>query len=144
MQALSVPQPWAWGIARGRKAHVNQAADTCYRGPLAIYASRRADTAHVRNQGYGEANGDSADPVAAIGGIVAVVRLVGVCTAGMSGRPCGCGRWAFAGTYHWQVADPPPLRMPVPALGQPRLWGLGPAVAARGAPVARVAGLDRA
>jgi len=138
MQALSVPQPWAWGIARGHKTHVNQATDTSYRGPLAIYASCRADTAHVRNQAYREANGDSADPVAAIGGVVAVVSLVGVCTAGISGRPCGCGRWAFAGTYHWQVADPRPLRLPVLALGQPGLWELAPAVAAG---VARMAGL---
>src|ERR1700730_4327309 len=144
MQALSVPQPWAWGVARGRKGHVNQAADTCYRGPLAIYASRRADTAHVRNQAYREANGDSADPVAAIGGIVAVVRLVGVCTAGMSGRPCGCGRWAFAATYHWPVADPRPLRLPVLALGQPGLWELAPAVAARVARMGGMAELDGA
>ena len=138
MQALSVPQPWAWGIARGHKTHVNRATDTGYRGPLAIYASCRADTAHVRNQAYREANGDSADPVAAIGGIVAVVSLAGVCTAGISGRPCDCGRWAFAGTYHWQVADPRPLRLPVLALGQPGLWELAPAVAAG---VARMAGL---
>jgi hypothetical protein len=138
MQALCVPQPWAWAIARGRKTHVNQAADTCYRGPLAIYASCRADTSHVRSQAVREVNADSADPVAAIGGIVAVVSLVGVCTAGVSGRPCGCGRWAFAGTYHWGVADPRPLRLPVLALGQPGLWELAPGVAAG---VARMAGM---
>ena len=139
MQAVSVPQPWAWMVARGRKAHLNQAKDTCHRGPLAIYASCRADTTHVRNQAVREANGDSADPVAAIGGIVAVVSLVGVCTAGISGRACDCGRWAFAGSYHWQVADPRPLRLPVLALGQPGLWELAPAVATA---VARMAGMS--
>lgn len=138
MQALSVPQPWAWAIARGHKTHVNRAFDTRYRGPLAIYASCRAETRFVQNQAIREANGNSADPVASIGGIVAVVNLEGVCTAGMSGRPCACGQWAFAGSYHWQVADPRPLRLPVLALGQPGLWELAPAVAAG---VARMAGM---
>jgi len=138
MQALSVPQPWAWAIARGHKTRLNHAANTTYRGPLAIYASCRAETRHVRNQAIREANGNSADPVAAIGAIVAVVSLEGVCTAGVSGRPCNCGTWAFTGTYHWLVADPRPLRLPVLALGQPGLWELAPAVAAA---VARMAGM---
>src|SRR5260370_36840028 len=56
----------------------------------------------------------------------------------MSGRPCGCGQWAFRGSYQWQVADPRPLRLPVLALGQPGLWELAPAVAAA---VARMAGM---
>jgi len=138
MQALSVPQPWAWAVARGHKTYLNHAANTGYRGPLAIYASCRTETRYVRNQAIREANGNSPDPVAAIGGIVAVVNLKGVCTAGMSGRQCACGRWAFAGSYHWQVADPRPLRLPVLALGQPGLWELAPAVAAG---VARMAGM---
>jgi hypothetical protein len=138
MQALSVPQPWAWAIARGHKTHVNRAFDTRYRGPLAIYASCRAETRYVQNQAIREANANSADPVAAIGSIVAVVTLKGVCTAGMSGRECACGRWAFVGSYHWQVADPRPLRLPVLALAQPGLWELAPTVAAG---VTRMAGM---
>jgi len=138
MQALSVPQPWAWAIARGHKKHLNHGANTSYRGPLAIYASSRADTSYVQNQAMREANGNSADPAAAIGGIVAVVSLDGVCTAGISGRPCNCGKWAFTGSYHWLVANPRPLRLPVLALGQPGLWELAPAVAAA---VARMAGI---
>ncbi len=138
MQALSVPQPWAWAVARGHTTYLNRASDTCHRGPLAIYASFRAETSHVRSQAIREANGNSADPAAAIGGIVAVVNLTGVCTAGRSGRPCDCGPWARAGSYHWQVADPRPLRLPVLALGQPGLWELAPAVAAG---VARMAGM---
>jgi hypothetical protein len=140
MQALGVPQPWAWAVARGHKTHVNCAFDTRYRGPLAIYASCRAETTHVRSQAVREANGDSADPVAAIGGIVGVVSLTGVCTAGMSGGSCGCGQWALRGSYHWQVADPRPLRLSVLALGQPGIWELAPAVAAA---VARMAGMPQ-
>jgi hypothetical protein len=141
MRALCVPQPWAWAIARGHKTHLNRAADTGYRGPLAIYASSRAETTYVRSQAVREATGDSADPVAAIGGIVAVVSLTDVCTAGISGRACGCGPWAFVGSYHWRVADPRPLRLPVLALGQPGLWELAPAVAAGVAKMAGLAGV---
>jgi hypothetical protein len=146
MQALSVPQPWAWAIARGHKTHINQVANTGYRGPLAIYASSRAETGYVRNQAIREASGNSADPVAAIGGIVAVVSLEGVCADGISGRPCNCGKWAFTGRYHWLVANPRPLRLPVLALGQPGLWELAPAVSAAVARMARMpelAGADR-
>jgi hypothetical protein len=138
MRALSVPQPWAWAVARGHKTYLSRASDTSHRGPLALYASFRAEVSHVRSQAVREANANSADPVAAIGGIVAVVNLTGVCTAGTSGRPCGCGPWALAGSYHWLVADPRPLRLPVLALGQPGLWELAPAVAAA---VARMAGM---
>jgi hypothetical protein len=138
MQALSVPQPWAWAIARGHKTLLNHAANTGYRGPLAIYASCRTETSYVRNQAIREVNGNSADPVAAIGGIVALVSLEGVCSAGISGRPCDCGTGASTGSYHWLVADPRPLRLPVLALGQPGLRELAPAVATA---VARMAGM---
>src|SRR5258708_33259679 len=140
MQAISVPQPWAWAVARGHTTHLNQAADSCYRGPLAIYASFRAETTHVRSQAVREANGDSADPLAAIGGIVAVVSLADVCMAGMASRPCGCGQWALRGSYHWQGADPRPLRLPGPAPGPPRPWGPPPALPGAGA---RAAGMPR-
>jgi hypothetical protein len=138
MRALSVPQPWAWAIARGHETYVDCGFDTAYRGPLAIYASGRADAGYAQNQAIREVNGNSADPVAAIGGIVAVVSLEAVCTAGISGRPCGCGTGAWPGSYHWLVADPRPPRLPVLALGQPGLWELAPAVAAG---VARMAGM---
>src|SRR5260221_13572345 len=115
MQAISVSQPWAWAVARGHTTHLNQAADSCYRGPLAIYASFRAETTHVRSQAVREANGDSADPRAAIGGIVAVVSLAGGGTAGNSGRPCGGGQWALRGPPHWEVAGARPARVPGPA-----------------------------
>lgn len=69
---------------------------------------------------------------------VACLANVCVCAAGISGRPCNCGKWAFTGSYHWLVADPRPLRLPVLALGQPGLGELAPAVAAA---VARVAGM---
>ena len=43
MQLLSVRQPWAWAIARGRKRVENRTWAPSYRGPVAIYASMRVD-----------------------------------------------------------------------------------------------------
>ncbi len=129
MRAVSVRQPWAWAIARGHQGILNRAWNTGYRGPVAIYASFRVDLGSFENRVLWEAYRDSADPAAAIGGIVAVVGLAGVCSAAASGGPCGCGRWAAADSYHWRLADPRPLRWPVLALGRPGLWELAPAVA---------------
>ncbi|HTS99901.1 MAG TPA: hypothetical protein VMI33_25130 [Streptosporangiaceae bacterium] len=132
MRALSVRQPWAWAIARGHKRVLNRAHDTGYRGPVAIYASFRVDLDSFESpvvRRVASTAWTSADPVTAIGGIVAVVGLQGVCAAARSGERCGCGEWAAPGDYHWQLAAPRPLRWPVLALGQAGLWELAPAVA---------------
>jgi hypothetical protein len=132
VRALSVRQPWAWAIARGHKPVLNRASDTCYRGPVAIYASFRVDLDSFEShavRAVASTRWTSADPVTAIGGIVAVVSLAGVCAEAASGRQCPCGEWASAGAYHWRLADPRPLRWPVLALGQSGLWELSPEVA---------------
>jgi hypothetical protein len=135
VRAVSVRQPWAWAIARGHQPVLNRSGDTGYRGPVAIYASLRADLGSVASHVVREAaslSWDPADPVTAIGGIITVVSLEGVCAAAAPGGPgvgCACGEWAAAGAYHWQLAYPRPLRWPVLALGQPGLWELAPEVA---------------
>ena len=132
LRGVSVRQPWAWAIARGHQPVLNRATDTGYRGPVAIYASFRVDLESFESDVVRHAvstSWDAADPVAAIGGIVAVVSLTGVCAAAVSGSPCGCGEWARPGAYHWRLADPRPLRWPVLAVGQADLWELAPAVA---------------
>ena len=132
LRGVSVRQPWAWTIARGYQPVLNRATDTGYRGPVAIYASFRVDLESFESDVVRHAvstSWDAADPVAAIGGIVAVVSLTGVCAAAVSGSPCGCGEWARPGAYHWRLADPRPLRWPVLAVGQAGLWELAPAVA---------------
>jgi hypothetical protein len=132
VRAVSVRQPWAWAIARGHQPVLNRAAGTGYRGPVAIYASFRVDLESFESDAVRRAvstTWDAADPAAAIGGIVAVVSLAGVCAPATWAAPCGCGAWARPGAYHWQLADPRPLRWPVLAVGQAGLWELAPAVA---------------
>jgi len=113
LRAVSVRQPWAWAIARGYQPVLNGAADTGYRGPVAIHASFRVDLESFESDVVRRAVStawDPADPAAAIGGIVAVVSLAGVCAAATSGAPCGCGAWARPSAYHWRLAGPRPLR----------------------------------
>jgi ASCH domain-containing protein len=156
MLAVSVRQPWAWAIARGHKAVENRDWDTRFRGALAIHASLRVDLDSPESPAIRAAHWDPDDPAAAIGGIVAVVRLSGVCTAAMpgsvwwgsgptpepdagpapalgTGEACACGAWAKPGRYHWQLCDPRPLSQPVFAVSETDdrgLWELPPSVAA--------------
>lgn len=139
MLAVSVRQPWAWAIARGHKPVDNHDWDTRFRGALAIHASLRVDLDSSESPAIRAAHWDPDDPAAAIGGIVAVVRLSGVCTAAMpgsalgTGEACACGTWANPGRYHWQLCDPRPLSQPVFAVSETDdqgLWELPPPVAA--------------
>ena len=129
MQVLSVRQPLAWAIARGHAAVENRGWATSHRGVLAIHASMRVDLESAASPLVRAAHWDPDDPVAAIGGIVAVVRLSGVCAAAVSGQECDCGAWARPAAYHWQLADPQPLPRPVAEPGGPGLWELSPALA---------------
>jgi ASCH domain len=152
VQLLSVRQPWAWAIARGRKPVENRDWATAYRGQLAIYASMRVDLLAAEEPLLRFAGWDPDDPVAAIGGIVAVVTLADVCSAAMSGDTCDCGEWARPSAYHWRLSDARPLARPVVSIGgdghmadvipvrtigqpagqadQAALWEPGPAVVA--------------
>ena len=130
MQVLSVRQPWAWAIARGYKEVENRTWDTTYRGVLAIHASLRMDQDSLKNPMLKDVGWDPADPMAATGGIIALVNLDGICTTAKSGGKCDCGRWAEAGSCHWQLSNARPLPEPILTLGQPGLWVPAPAVVA--------------
>jgi hypothetical protein len=130
MQVLSVRQPWAWAIARGYKEVENRTWDTTYRGLLAIHASLRMDQDSLKNPMLKDVGWDPADPMAATGGIVALVNLDGICTLAKDGQKCECGLWAEPGSCHWQLSNARPLPEPILTLGQPGLWVPAPAVVA--------------
>jgi hypothetical protein len=125
VQLLSVPQPWAWAIARGRKPVENRDWAPSYRGQLAIYASMRVDLQASESPLIWFAGWDPGDPVAVIGGIVAVVTLADVCSAAMAGQCCDCGEWAQPNAYHWRLTDPQPLVRPVVSVGRSGPMGDG-------------------
>lgn len=87
MRGVSVRQPWAWAIARGHKKIMNCASGTDYRGLIAIYASFRVDPGSRENRLLGGGYWNSADPAAAVGGIVAVATLADVCAAASPASP---------------------------------------------------------
>jgi hypothetical protein len=118
VQLLSVAQPWAWAIARGRKLVENREWAPSYRGKLAIYASMRVDLQASESPLIWFAGWDPADPVAVMGGIVAVVTLADVCAAAMTGGSCDCGEWARPNAYHWRLTGPQPLVRPVVSVGR--------------------------
>ncbi len=113
MLAVSVRQPWAWAIARGHKPVDNHDWDTRFRGALAIHASLRVDLDSSESPAIRAAHWDPDDPAAAIGGIVAVVRLSGVCTAAMPGSV-------------WWGSGPGPEPDAGPGLGTEPGLGTGP------------------
>jgi hypothetical protein len=118
VQLLSVRQPWAWAIARGRMPIENRDWAPSYRGQLAIYASMRVDLQAGDSPMVSFSGWHPADPAAAIGGIVAVATLAGVCSAAMAGEPCDCGEWARPNLHHWRLTNVHALDRPVVRIGR--------------------------
>jgi hypothetical protein len=137
MKVLSVKQPWAWAIAMGHKTIENRSRATSHRGPLAIHSSARWDQPeehwlkHVvrtaRDLGRTlPAYLKDDRPYCDTGLVLAVVDVVGVCTASRDDQlaNCECGPWANVGETHWKLANARLLAEPIPAKGRLGLWDL--------------------
>ena len=132
IMALTVQQPWAYAILTGEKTVENRSWSTGYRGPLAIHAAARDDAAGHRDYRIIDLlarRGAHEDGVAYNhGAVIAVARLVDICSATTPGhelrshRVCECGPWRTPGQHHWQLADVRPLDEPVRARGRLGLW----------------------
>lgn len=148
MQAITVRQPLAWAVARGRRRLSNQALPTAYRGPVLIYASMRIELRSgdlIRAAGW-----DPNDPLAALGAVVAVAELSDVCSAAVGATDkngataeCDCGTWADPGMHHWRLSDIQALPRPVLTLGQPGLWLPPPGLVAEVRAMLAMADLNR-
>lgn len=122
--ALTVRQPWAHAIAYCGKDVENR----CWTLPdhvtrILVHAGKVSDPdgwATIRAFGFGLADIHPAGvPQSAI---VAVANVAYVCDAGPRRAPCGCGRWAADGQYHWRLGTVWTLAKPVPCKGRQRLW----------------------
>jgi ASCH domain len=126
--ALTVRQPFAWAIAEGEKTVENRTWRTSMEsgGLFAVHSAMKAGDPY---QVPAFLRARDASPSAALGAVVAVVRLEGIhkalddpgCT---EGRPCS--PWAIMkpGMRHWVLAGPCPLAEPVPCGGKLGLWRL--------------------
>lgn len=132
MRILTIKQPWAWAVLHGGKDVENRVRNIAgdYRGPVAIHAGAAWDW------DIQFPVGDTPHPTShslVRGAILGVVDLVDVHDGSsesmhaMDGSVLGtraCSPWAEPNTFHLVLANPRPLRTPIPfkgALGLRRL-----------------------
>lgn len=132
MKALSLTRPWTWLVLHGGKTTENRVWQTSYRGPVVVHGALSQDVRAVipfldllRDPAAGAFEDALTDGRAMATGLLGVVDLVGCCTTEMTGDGvCSCGPWAMPGQAHWQLANPRPFRVPIPAKGALGLWRL--------------------
>jgi hypothetical protein len=123
--ALTVKQPWAWGMFHSDPLKDVENRDRFYnwKGWTAIHTSQSAEKAEYeafRDLCNSKGIISLAPPRSLLvtGSIVGVVRITHVVKRHAS-------PW-FVGEYGYVLADPIPLEEPIPAKGQLRIWGLPP------------------
>lgn len=111
IRALSVRQPWASLILSGHKTVENRTWTTKYRGQIVIHAGQ----ATVR-LGMEMAAQHGID-VLLERGYVGTVELVDIHPA----EDC-CTPWGFPESYHWELAEPRWIAVPIPGPGRLGLY----------------------
>ncbi len=157
MRILTVRQPWAWAIMHGKDVEnrVRNIAGT-YRGPIAIHVAQQQDRDAFSNSAVRDELNAAADRwyerfdpngrlvppwQQNLGRILGVVDLVDVHDAdscqGWGPVSEGvidhfwCSPWAEVDAHHLVLADPRPLREPIPYRGALGLRTLDPEMTAR-------------
>ena len=126
IKALTVRQPWAWAIISGRKRVENRSWSTRVRGRIAIHSSQQPERDWRRLAGMLEDaatwNACRESPNGAILGTVELVDCVGE-----------SDDYAFVGgpVYGFLLANPRPLRRPIPVRGRRRFWTVPSNIARR-------------
>lgn len=104
--AITVQQPYAEWIIDGRKDIENRTWRTPHRGLLAIHAGRKTyelDGLGLDRDGY------------VMGAVIGTVELVDIVRGSES-------EWAMGDHWHWVLANPQRLAVPVPARGKMGLF----------------------
>lgn len=151
--ALTVRQPWAFGIEHGKPVE-NRGWEMKFRGPLWLHAGSRSrwDTAgghsplvqqawrwHLRNRVPGWPGLPAADvtlgrrtTLMAFGAVIAAVQVVGCHHSSRCQRPpltrhalpTFCTPWAAYDQWHIELSGIRSLAEPVPCRGMLGLWRL--------------------
>jgi hypothetical protein len=127
--ALTVRQPFAWAIAEGGKTVENRSQGTSMATDGGVFAIHSAMTAGDPLQVPAFISASRTSPAAALGAVIAVVRLESVHVA-FAGPGCTaerpCSPWAImrTGLRHWVLSNPRTLAEPVPCKGKLGLWRL--------------------
>lgn len=109
---LTVKQPWAWAIIYAGKDVENRSRAIRYRGQLLIDAGMGWSS---EGEEWLRAHGIDVPEDLPRGQIIGSVNVVGSVLSSTS-------RWAFAGSHHWQFADPTPAVTPIPCAGKLNLF----------------------
>lgn len=144
MRILTVRQPWAWAIIHGGKTVENRSRNIAggYRGPVAIHAGLGEDIEAYRisDREHGPLHWAfrSVRPQVGTppwrqwrGNVIGVVDLVDVHQQRVHAPDCSCPSWAETGAWHLVLANPRPLREPIPFKGALGLRTLDDANTAR-------------
>jgi hypothetical protein len=119
VKAISIRQPWAWGILHAGKDIENRSWEWNYRGPFAIHAPATLDPFDHRWP-RGVARPDP--KTLTLRAIVGVVDIVDVVQRSSS-------PWWLRGQLGWVLANPRPLPRPIPyKLGNSAVWTVPPAI----------------
>lgn len=133
MKAITILQPYAYGVMVGAKRIENRSFRTSHRGPLAIHASK--SRAEVAPPGMRELLADERTEVPpseslTYGAIVAIVDLVD-CVRAEELPAEFAGDPFAAGPFCWILANPKPLATPIPCSGARMVWDVSGDVAER-------------
>lgn len=122
LRALSVRQPWAWGICAGVKRTENRTWTTDRRGTIAIHAST---SPQVVNRFHKESGCDSMHRKNfAFGAIIGLADIMDVTSYGRQHEDD-----PFAeGPYCWTMGNGRLLKEPIPLPGKLNLFKLSPAI----------------
>lgn len=133
LKVLSVKQPWALAICRGKDVE-NRSRATTARGLIAIHASKSFDDVATATllwiADLIEMTPRQATQHDHRGAVVAVAHITGCHRHGDPRVPCGtgdtptCSVWATRDAWHWCLTEVHPLETPVPARGALGLWRL--------------------
>jgi len=121
MKAITVRQPWAWGIAWAGKPIENRSWFTNYRGELAIHAAStfsRREYEWARTFMLGLGIETPAAGALDTGRVVAVTRLVDV-----RKTTSDLAQWETAGGYAFILENTKPIQ-PFACRGQQGLWSI--------------------
>lgn len=119
MLALTVRQPWAHAIIYLGKDVENRTWSTEHRGPLAIHAGKKLD--HDGSKFLSRLGFYPTDDELVLGAAIGIVDLVDcVPSYATAERPQSV--WAVDGQYHWVLANPRALSIPVRCRGYQGLF----------------------
>lgn len=121
-RALSITRPWSELILRHGKNIENRSWATGYRGPLLVHAAKSWQGSAVDYAEQLGIRGLSWNKNDYPTGVVGLVEVADLCTAGLRGADCDCGPWAAHGQAHWHLVNPQQLPEPVPCNGALGLW----------------------